>query len=118
MRDRVAEIHQEAVPEILRNVSIAVFDTCRTGLMIGANDLTEFLGIQLRGEGRGAYQVTEHHGHLTALGCRCGLRPCRCGSSFRTGGLAWSLSAFPLATLGWRWLFCYLQSYATVPTEF
>src|SRR5262245_22985763 len=39
-----------------------------TALLVGPDYVSEFFGIELRGEGSGADQVTEHHRQLAPLG--------------------------------------------------
>jgi hypothetical protein len=49
MRLRIAEIHQEPVAEILRNMTFKALDNLVTAGLIGANHLPEGFGIELSG---------------------------------------------------------------------
>ena len=55
----------------------------RHGIAVGPEDLARDLGIEARAESRGADQVDEHHGQLTALGVS---RAEAAGSEGRHGG--------------------------------
>ena len=76
MRRRIAEVDQQPIAQILRNVALKAVNHGGAGLLIGAHHFPELFRIELRGEGSRAHQITEHHGELAALGFRCSsLRP-------------------------------------------
>jgi hypothetical protein len=62
-----AKIDQETVTLILREVPIVAGDDDGTGVLIGAHDLAQVLGIELTGEAGGVHQVTKQHRELAAL---------------------------------------------------
>jgi hypothetical protein len=64
---RIAKIDEEAIAEILRNMALKVSDDLRTCGLIGAHDLTQIFRIKLPSQSRGANQVTEQDGELTAF---------------------------------------------------
>jgi hypothetical protein len=68
MRLRVAKIDQQAVPQVLCDIPVETLDHLRTGLLVGAHDLTEIFRVQLASELRGANHVTKQHGELAAFG--------------------------------------------------
>ena len=51
-------------------MAVEMPDNLGAGLLVGADDLTELLGVQALGERREGDQVAEHHGELAALGTR------------------------------------------------
>jgi hypothetical protein len=67
VRYRIAEIHQQPIPEILRHVPREATNHRGARLLIGTNDLPQILGIKLLRESGGAYQVTEHYRQLPAF---------------------------------------------------
>jgi hypothetical protein len=63
-----AEIGEDAVAEVLGDMSFEALDNRRDATMVGADHLAQVLGIE-RGRQRGrADQIDEHHRQLTALG--------------------------------------------------
>jgi hypothetical protein len=65
---REAEVDEQPVAEILRNVSVVPADDLGAGLLVGAHDLAQVLRVELRRERSGLHQVTKHHGELAAFG--------------------------------------------------
>ncbi len=65
---RVAEVHEQPVAEVLRDVARVALDHCRRRILIGAHDAAEIFGVEALREIGGAHQVAEHHGELAALG--------------------------------------------------
>ena len=74
-RLRIAEIDQHAVAHVFRDKAANAGDRRRDNAMIGADDLTQILGIELRRERGRADQIAEHHRQLPPLGvaprCEC-----------------------------------------------
>ena len=70
MRLRITKIDEQAVAEILGNMSLKALDDLSTGSLIGAYHLAQIFGIELAGERGRLHQVTEQHGELAALGLR------------------------------------------------
>src|SRR5262249_19906932 len=62
--DGIPEIDQQPVAQILHDMPGIAVDDRGTGLLVGPDYLTEFFGIELRGEGGGTDQVTEHDREL------------------------------------------------------
>jgi hypothetical protein len=71
--DWVAEVNQEPITQVLGDVAPeALDDPCR-GLLVSADDGTQFLRIEPFRQCRRAHQVAEHHRQLAAFafgGCR------------------------------------------------
>jgi hypothetical protein len=67
---RPSEVDQKPVPEELGDMAVEMPDNLGAGLLVGADDLAELLGVQSLGERRKGDQVAEHHGELAALGTR------------------------------------------------
>ncbi len=74
----IAEVHQQSIAQVLGNVTLIALDHCGTGLLIGLYHLPQLFRVKLGGERGGAYQVTEQHRELPALGV---CRPWRCRES-------------------------------------
>jgi hypothetical protein len=72
MRVRIAEVHQEAVTEVLSNVAIKALNHGGAGGLIGADHLAVIFRVQLPGEPGGIHEVTKQHGELAAFGLGCG----------------------------------------------
>ena len=68
----IAEVDEQAIAEILRNMAVKALDHLGTGVLIGAHDLAQVFGIELAGERGRVHQVTEQHGELTAFGLGAG----------------------------------------------
>ena len=64
---RVAEIDQQPVAQVLRDVAGVAFDHRRTGLLVAAHQLVPRLGPKPRNQLRRVHEITEHHRELTML---------------------------------------------------
>ena len=64
----IAQVHQQTIPEILRDRAVKALNDCGGGFLIGADYLTQIFRIELAGEERRVHQVTEHHCELAPLG--------------------------------------------------
>ena len=62
MRLRVAKINKDAVAHILGDKPGKPADRAGDGAVIGADDLTQILGIKPRRQRRRANQIAKHHG--------------------------------------------------------
>ena len=65
--DRIPEVHEQTVAEVLRDVAVKRADHGVTCLLVGAHDVAEHLGIEPGGELGRADEVAEHHRELPAL---------------------------------------------------
>src|SRR6266581_2007098 len=70
MRLGIAKIDQQAVAEILGDMPVKALDDLSTCGLVGAYYLPQIFRIELAGEDRGVYQVTEHDGELPAFSLR------------------------------------------------
>src|SRR6266446_1505990 len=70
MRLGIAKIDEQPIAEILGNMAVKALDDLGTGGLVGAHDLPQVFWVELAREDSGVYQVTEHHGELTAFCCR------------------------------------------------
>src|SRR6266571_3673888 len=68
VRQRVPEIDQQAITEILRNMPVKTGNHLGARLLIGTHDLPVVFWIQLTGEHGRLHQVTEEDGELAPLG--------------------------------------------------
>ena len=91
----IAEVHQQAIAEVLGNVAVKALNDLGTGGLIGAHHLAQVFRIELARQHRRVHQVTEQHGELAAFGVR-GRRRGRCGEARRGGA-----SAVPGGASGW-----------------
>jgi hypothetical protein len=64
----VAEVDQQAIAEILRDMSLIASDHFGAGLLIGPNHLAPFFGVELAGQHGRVHQITEQHGELAPFG--------------------------------------------------
>ena len=80
VRQRVAEVDQQAVAEILRDMPVKAGDHLGASLLIGPHHLTQLFRVELAGEHGRVHQVTEQHGELAAFRLR--------GTMFGRGGLS------------------------------
>lgn len=67
MRHRIAEIHQQAIPEILRHLPTKVLDCLDTGRLVRTQYLAPFFGVELCRQAGRAHEVTKHNGQLAAF---------------------------------------------------
>jgi hypothetical protein len=75
----VAKVDQEAIAQILRNVSLKAPNHLGADGLVGADHLTPVFWIELPGQRRRAHQVAKQHGQLSAFGLmRTGTRQWRC----------------------------------------
>jgi hypothetical protein len=70
VRPGIAEVDQQAIAEILGDMSVKAGDHLGAGVLIGPHHLPEVFGIELARQGRRVDQVTEQHGELASLGFR------------------------------------------------
>src|SRR5215831_19987524 len=70
MRLRIAKVDQQAITEILRDVSVITRNHPGAGVLIGLYHLAQVFWVELAGKCCGVDQVTEQHGELAALGMR------------------------------------------------
>ena len=68
VRHRPAKVHQQAIPEILRDVARVLVNHLGGGGLVGAHDLPQVFGVELLGEPGGVRQVAEHHRQLPPFG--------------------------------------------------
>ena len=68
VRQRVAEVDEQAIAEVLRDMPFEAGDHLGAGVLIGPHHLAPLLGVELTGEAGGVGQVTEQHGELAAFG--------------------------------------------------
>jgi hypothetical protein len=64
MRLRIAEVHQEAIAQILRDIAAEALDHRGTGFLVGPHDLPQVLRVELDSKSRRVHEITEHHGKL------------------------------------------------------
>ena len=67
-----AEVDEHAVAEVLGDVPVEPSDHLVDHLIVGADDLTHFFGIEARAQLRRADEIAEEHGQLAALADRGG----------------------------------------------
>jgi len=72
VRQGIAEVDEQAIAEILRDMALKAGDHLGTGVLIGPHHLPEVFRVKLTGEGSRIHQVTKQHGELPAFGFRCG----------------------------------------------
>lgn len=65
---RVAEVDQQAIAEVLRDVATVTMDGNPGGFLVGAQHRGEHLGIEVLGEGGGVDDIAVKDGDLAALG--------------------------------------------------
>jgi hypothetical protein len=68
MRPRIAEIGQHPVAHELRDKAVIAGDDTGNRILIGADLLAQFLGVEPHRQGRRADEITEHHRQLPPLG--------------------------------------------------
>jgi hypothetical protein len=67
VRVRIAEVHQEAISQILGDVPGKLLDHRGTGGLIRTHDLAKVFGVELAGKSRRVDQITEQHRELAAF---------------------------------------------------
>ena len=68
MRPRIAEIDQHPVAHEFGDKAVVARDDAGNGVLIGADLLAQFLGVELRRQRRRADEIAEHHRQLPPLG--------------------------------------------------
>ena len=79
VRFRIAEINQDAVAHIFRDIAAEPGNDVSDAFVISGDDLAQILRVKLRRQRGRADQIAEHHRDLTPLGCVRGPRHGRCG---------------------------------------
>src|SRR5437899_7319363 len=75
----VTKVDQEAIAQILRNVSLKAPDHLGAGGLVSTYHLAPVFWIELPGQCRRAHQVAKQHGQLSAFGLmHTGARQWRC----------------------------------------
>jgi hypothetical protein len=91
MRQGVAEVDQQAIAEILGDMSLKAGDHLGAGVLIGPHHLAQLFRVELTGEHSRVYQVTKQHGEMATFsvrGIRFGGWDCRLArAGKRRGGL-------------------------------
>jgi hypothetical protein len=64
----VAEVDQQAIAEVLRDLPLEAGNHLGARRLIGPHHLAPLLGVELAGKAGGVHQVTEQHGELAAFG--------------------------------------------------
>jgi hypothetical protein len=67
---RVAEVNQQAIAEVLGDMAFKAGNHLGAGVLIGAHDFPELFGVKLRRERGRADQVTKQHGELAPFSVR------------------------------------------------
>jgi hypothetical protein len=86
MRPRIAEIGQHPVAHVFGDKAVIARDDAGTGVLIGADLLAQFLGVEPCRQGRRTDKIAEHHSQLPPLGGVVRLRTGRCGGRRRCLG--------------------------------
>jgi hypothetical protein len=86
MRLRIAEIDQHPVAHEFGDKAVIARDDAGNGVLVGAELLAQFLGVEPRRQGRRADEIAEHHRQLPPLGGVLRLRTGRCGGRRRCLG--------------------------------
>jgi hypothetical protein len=86
MRPRIAEIGQDPVAHVFGDKAVIARDDARNGILIGAELLPQFLGVESHRQRRRADEVAEHHRQLPPLGGVLRHRTGRCGGCRRCRG--------------------------------
>ena len=68
MRLGIAKVHQQTIPEVLRNMAIKALDDCCSGLLVGPYHVSPIFRVELAGEACRINEVTEHHRELASFG--------------------------------------------------
>ncbi len=86
MRPRIAEISEHPITHEFGDKAVIARDDAGTGVLIGADLLAQFLGVEPRRQRRRADEIAEHHRQLPPLGGVLRLRAGRCGGRRRCLG--------------------------------
>jgi hypothetical protein len=68
MRQGVAEVDEQAIAEILRDMPVKAGNHLGAGVLIRPHHLTQVFRVELACEGSRVRQVTKQHGELPAFG--------------------------------------------------
>src|SRR5712692_10346403 len=68
MRQGVAEVDEQAIAEILRDMPLKAGDHLGAGLLIGPHHLTQVFRVKLASQHRRIDQITEQDGELATFG--------------------------------------------------
>jgi hypothetical protein len=68
MSMRVAEINQHAVAHVFRDKPSVSLHGFSDAFLISRDELAQIFGVHARRQRRGAHEIAEHHGDLSALG--------------------------------------------------
>ena len=85
MRLGIAKIDQHPIAHVFGDKPGEAGDRVGNAAVIGADDLTQILGIEARRQRRRANQIAEHHRQLPPLGLGCGVRRGRSRHVLRRG---------------------------------
>jgi hypothetical protein len=77
VRQRIAKVDQQAIPQVLGNVPIEAPDDRDTGGLVGPHRGTVVLWVELPGQRCGGHQVAEQDGELAAFRLRGRWGTCR-----------------------------------------
>ena len=72
---RIAKVCEYAIAQIFGDVAIELCNDFATRMLVGENEVAQFLGIELLGQWRRPDQIAKHHGQLPSLPLRSD-RPC------------------------------------------
>ena len=67
MRHGIAEVHEQAIAEVLRDIAVKAVDHCRTGLVIRLHDRAQVFRVQAARQLGGVHQITEHDREMPAF---------------------------------------------------
>jgi hypothetical protein len=67
---RVAEVDEQPVAEVLRDMPLIAGDHLGAGVLVGPHHLPPRFRVELAGQHRRVYQITEQHRELAAFGLR------------------------------------------------
>ncbi len=69
VRQRIAEEGDDAITQALEHVALVAGYAHRAGILVAADDVSQYFGINARGQLGEPHHVAEQHGELTALAC-------------------------------------------------
>ena len=72
MRPRIAEIHEDAVAQVLGDEALEACHGIGDAVAVRADHVAHVLRIEARRKTRRADKIAEHHCQLTALGAKRG----------------------------------------------
>src|SRR5262245_55570637 len=68
MRLGITKVHQQTIPEVLRDIAVKALNDCCCGLLVGAYYLAPIFRVMLTSQERRVDEVTEHHRELAPFG--------------------------------------------------